>query len=65
MNSNQSVEISVVVPVFNEEENLLILIPKLLEVLNPIGANYEIIFVDDGSNDRSREILKEFASRNT
>ncbi|NWF93236.1 MAG: glycosyltransferase family 2 protein [Syntrophaceae bacterium] len=59
----QPVEISVVVPVFNEEENLPILIPKLTEVLAGLGISYEMIFVDDGSRDRSREILKEMASQ--
>lgn len=60
MNSNQSVEISVVVPVFNEEESLPLLIPKLIEVLNRLGIKYEVIFVDDGSRDGSRNILKDF-----
>ncbi len=59
------IEISVVVPVFNEEENLPLLIPKLVEVLNSLGQSYEMIFVDDGSTDRSLIILKEMASRNS
>ena len=41
-----------------KKENLPILIPKLMEVLNRLGKSYEMIFVDDGSTDRSREILK-------
>jgi dolichol-phosphate mannosyltransferase len=57
------VEISVVVPVYNEEQNLPILVPGLAEVLEGIGLPFEIIFVDDGSEDRSREILKEMVSR--
>ncbi|MBM4350429.1 MAG: glycosyltransferase family 2 protein [Deltaproteobacteria bacterium] len=63
MNPTQSVEISVVVPVFNEEENLPVLIPKLVQVLNPLGLSYEMIFVDDGSSDGSRRILREMASK--
>ncbi len=55
----KKMDISVVVPVYNEEENLPILISKLVEVLGPFGKTYEMIFVDDGSKDRSREILKE------
>lgn len=58
-----SVELSVVVPVFNEEENLPILIPKLEEVLYSLGLTYEMIFVDDGSCDGSRKILKEMAAQ--
>ncbi|HCF38330.1 MAG TPA: glycosyltransferase, partial [Thermosipho africanus] len=42
----------------NEEENLLELYGKLKEVLERTGRSYEIIFVDDGSTDRSLEILK-------
>lgn len=63
MNPPETIEISVVVPVFNEEENLPILIPKLAEVLNQIGRPYEMIFVDDGSSDGSRKILKEMLSQ--
>jgi glycosyltransferase involved in cell wall biosynthesis len=63
MDSSESIKISAVVPVFNEEENLPILVPKLLEVLKGIGLPYEIIFVDDGSSDGSREILERMASQ--
>lgn len=63
MNGREAIDISVVVPVYNEEENLPILIPKLMEVLEARGQPYEMIFVDDGSTDRSREILKEKASQ--
>jgi glycosyltransferase involved in cell wall biosynthesis len=55
------IELSVVIPVFNEEGNLPILIPRLVQVLNPLGLTYEMIFVDDGSSDASRRILKEMA----
>lgn len=63
MNTPESIQISVVVPVFNEEENLPILVPRLVEVLNRLGLSYEMIFVDDGSSDGSRKILKEMASQ--
>jgi len=63
MNPAETIEISVVVPVFNEEGNLPILIPKLVKVLNPLGLPYEMIFVDDGSSDGSRKILREMASQ--
>jgi dolichol-phosphate mannosyltransferase len=59
----QGVEISVVVPVYNEEKNLPLLIPQLVEVLQPLEKSYEMIFVDDGSTDKSRKILKEMASQ--
>jgi len=60
MNDSEKMEISVVVPVYNEEENLPILIPKLVEVLKGLGLPYEMIFVDDGSSDGSRQVLKEW-----
>ena len=60
---NERIDISVVVPVFNEEENLPILIPQIVEVLRPLGKTYEMIFVDDGSTDRSRNLLKEMVSQ--
>ena len=63
MNPKESIELSVVVPVYNEEGNLPILISKLVHVLDPLGLRYEMIFVDDGSYDGSRRILKEMASR--
>jgi len=58
----QEVDISVVVPVYNEEKNLPLLIPQLVEVLQPLGKSYEMIFVDDGSTDKSRKILKGMVS---
>jgi dolichol-phosphate mannosyltransferase len=60
---NERIHISVVVPVFNEEENLPILVPRIVEVLKPLGKTYEMIFVDDGSTDRSRQLLKEMVSQ--
>jgi len=59
----EDMEVSVIVPVCNEEESLPILIPKLVEVLNNLETPYEMIFIDDGSSDGSRRILKEMASQ--
>jgi len=39
MSVNQEIELSVVVPAYNEEENLLVLIPKLLKVLEGLGGS--------------------------
>jgi len=56
--------ISVVVPVYNEEKNLPLLMDRLEAALRPMGRPYEVIFIDDGSRDRSLEILKDFVGRN-
>jgi glycosyltransferase involved in cell wall biosynthesis len=61
MRENHPIDISVVVPVYNEEENLPVLIPQIAEVLKPLGKTYEMIFVDDGSKDQSRHLLKKMA----
>jgi undecaprenyl-phosphate 4-deoxy-4-formamido-L-arabinose transferase len=53
-------EISVVIPVYNEQENLPALLPRLLPVLDGLKRPYEVIFVDDGSRDGSLAILKSF-----
>ena len=52
-------DISVVVPVLNEEESFPLLYQGLTEVLAGSGYSYEIIVVDDGSTDRSFEIMRE------
>jgi len=54
---SKSLDLSVVIPVFNEEANLPELIVKLNEVMRKIKKNYEIIFIDDGSEDNSVQIL--------
>ena len=55
--------VSVVVPVFNEEANLEEFVRRLLAVMDGRGEPYEILLVDDGSRDRSLEILKSWAER--
>lgn len=55
-------EISVFLPVFDEEENLRPMHAKIREALESLGKTAEIIYVDDGSTDKSLEILKEIAA---
>jgi len=55
-------ELSVVTPIFNEEDNLPSLHARLSSVLKQTGLSYEIIFVDDGSRDGSLELLRDFAA---
>jgi glycosyltransferase involved in cell wall biosynthesis len=54
-------DISVFIPVYNEEESLEILNKKIIDSLAGTKYSYEIIYVDDGSKDGSFEILKSFA----
>jgi glycosyltransferase involved in cell wall biosynthesis len=51
-------ELSLVVPVYNEEENLPLLIEAICASLQPLNRDWEVIFVDDGSTDRSLDALK-------
>lgn len=53
-------DLSVVIPVYNEEESLPLLWAEIQEVLEPTRLAYEVIFVDDGSRDRSAEVIREF-----
>jgi len=57
-----SVELSVVVPVFNEEGSLDELHRRLGAVLDGVASSWEIVFVDDGSRDRSWEIVSRLAA---
>ncbi|MCM8765660.1 MAG: glycosyltransferase family 2 protein [Candidatus Omnitrophica bacterium] len=57
-------EISVVIPVFNEEKNLFPLYERLISVLNSLNKDYEIIFVDDGSRDKSLAVIREIKKIN-
>ena len=52
------VELSVIIPVYNEEDNLPLLWPELCGVLETMGVTFEVIFVDDGSRDRSAELIR-------
>lgn len=55
-------DLSVVLPVYNEEDNLPILHQELNDVLLNMGIAYEIIYVDDGSRDRSADVLSDIAN---
>jgi len=55
--------LSIVIPVYNEAENLPELLERLIRVLDAINVKFEIIFVEDGSTDGGLDILKRFASQ--
>ena len=54
-----SPKLSVVIPVYNEEDGLADLFARLYPALDTLGCAYEIIFVNDGSTDRSAALLRE------
>lgn len=56
--SIQVPEISVVIPIFNEQENIDNLCSRLLKTMDSIKRSYEVIFVDDGSSDCSSSMLR-------
>ena len=58
MTAVASVALSVVIPVYNEEANLPVLFDRLYPVLDALGRTYEVIFTNDGSADRSLELLR-------
>ena len=64
MSVEHAVDVSVVIPVFNEEAGLQALFDRLYPALDALGVAYEIVFINDGSRDRSAAILKDqFARR--
>src|SRR3981189_583477 len=59
MRSDAPIQYSLVVPFFNEQENIPTLYMKLTEVMDSIGEPYEMVFVDDGSKDNTCKVLTE------
>ena len=58
MNAKQATELSVIIPVYNEQAVLPMLFERIYPVLDEIGRSYEIVLVDDGSRDRSPGMLR-------
>jgi len=57
--------VSVVIPLYNEEENVRELHHRLKEVLDTMGTDYEVLFVDDGSTDSTLALLQEIQSQDS
>ena len=55
-------QLSVVVPLFNEQESLAPLIERILSHVRPLGLSFELVLVDDGSRDRTPELLGQLAA---
>lgn len=56
-------DISIIVPLFNEEESLAELFRQISETLEPLKLSFEVIFVDDGSTDRSVSVVRELSEK--
>jgi len=63
LGSDRQYDISVVIPLFNEEKNIDLLYDKLKVALDKINRRYQIIMVDDGSTDKTLSVLKEIHQR--
>ena len=62
--ADRPIELSVIIPAYNEEESLGFLYDRLVECLDPLGITYEVLLIDDGSSDRTFEMLADIAARN-
>lgn len=62
--NNEDIELSVVVPIYNEEQNLDYLFERLISALDSLNLKYEIVCVNDGSKDNSLKYLVEHHHRN-
>lgn len=63
-NKDKNIEYSVIIPVLNEEANVKLLCRKIVDVMEKLSGRYEVIFVDDGSTDKTFDILKSLHSNN-
>jgi len=58
---NFNVALSIVVPIYNEEESLPFLVNQLLDVLKPLQETFELVLVNDGSSDKSAEVIRKLS----
>lgn len=59
---NTVASFSIIVPVFNEEDNLPVLFAEIHKAVSGLGKTWEVLFVDDGSTDRSLDVIKRLAA---
>lgn len=57
-------DLSIIIPIYNEEGNIQILLDRLSGVVNSLKLDVEYVFINDGSRDRSMELIKELANKN-
>ena len=59
---NDTVTVSIIIPMYNEEATIEKTYRRLKKVMNEIGSKYELLFINDGSQDRSGEMVKDFST---
>ncbi len=57
------IDVSIVVPVYNEAPNLRPLTEKITAAMEPLGKSYEVLYVDDGSTDGSTDVIRELRAK--
>ena len=65
MEQESVVRYSIVIPLYNEEDNLRPLYMKIVEIMNSVGSSYQVVFVDDGSSDRTYALLREICAHDS
>jgi dolichol-phosphate mannosyltransferase len=56
------VDLTILIPAYNEADNLRVVVPDIAEVIRGTGSSFELLVVDDGSNDATREVLEKLAA---
>tara|TARA_B110001454_G_C12677149_1_gene416359 strand:- start:99 stop:1097 length:999 start_codon:yes stop_codon:yes gene_type:complete len=64
-NKMKNIDLSIVIPVYNEEESLELLYNSIINNLKNTNLNFEIIFIDDGSSDNSWNVIKAISEKKT
>ncbi len=59
----RNIDLSIVIPVYNEEESLELLYNSIINNLQNTNLNFEIIFIDDGSLDNSWDVIKTISEK--
>src|SRR3990170_1231320 len=59
MKMNSRPHLSIIVPLYNEEESIHLLYERIRKACDSLGLPYEVVFIDDGSRDRTFTILEE------
>ena len=63
--NHTSMKLSVVVPMYNEQENAAHAVKRIVDVIAPLNVRWELIVVDDGSTDKTKEIVEELSRNNS